>query len=427
MGTRISKTAYLKEVGRTRPRRMKWWKDARFGMFIHWGPYAMIGRNEWAMNIEAWPREEYEALAGKWKPKPGFADEWAKLAKKAGMKYMVLTTRHLDGFCLWDSDVTDYCAGKMGPRRDLVAEYVRACRKNGLRVGFYFSTVDWHFRPSAQQCITNPEAARKSIDYAKGLLSELLANYGEVDILWYDAGWPFPNPDKIGVEVNSLVRRLQPEIVINNRGMLEEDFSTPEGSVHAVKSEGRGWEACMTFNHTSWGYMPSAACDSHSTRDIIKMLYTCAVDDGNLLLNIGPAPDGSVPKEAVEPLTNVGKWLRKNRDVIFDGLERVNLRAPSISACIMLSRKGKRTLQMWVKNWPGRRMILGGFKTTLRSASFAATGKPIAFEQTKRRIVLGGLPKSDPDKSAGITLITLEFASRPAITENSAWFLRVDV
>ena len=225
---------YFAEVARTRKRRMKWWRDARFGMFVHWGPYALIGRNEWVWDIECVPRAEYEALADKWKPKPRAPREWAGLAKKAGMKYVVLTTKHLDGFCLWDSRMTDFNAAKRGPGRDLVREYVDACHEFGLRVGFYFSLVDWHYPITTDRAVKDIRARRKMAEYAQGCLRELMTNYGTVDILWYDTGWPLPDAQKRSLKINKMVRKLQPGIIINDRAMLPEDFSTWAGCVFPV-------------------------------------------------------------------------------------------------------------------------------------------------------------------------------------------------
>jgi len=176
---------------------------------------------------------------------------------------------------------------------------------------------------------------------------------------------------------------------------------------------GRGWEACMTFNHASWGYMPSAAVDAHRPRDILSMLHTCAAGQGNLLLNIGPAPDGSVPADAVAPLETVGRWLAINGKAVYGKNDRCSVRMATV--CGNFSQRGN-VLYFWCRFWPGTEISLGGFKTKLKRASFLASGKPIKFEQQGARIILKGLPRISPDKLAGITLIKLEFASRPKQT-----------
>ena len=399
---------YTTEVDRTRPKRMKWWHDARYGMFVHWGTYSVLGRNEWAQGFEAIPADEYDKLADQWTPRRNAPRAWARLARDAGMKYMVLTTKHHEGFCLWDTQQTDYNAVKRGPGRDLVAEYVDACREFGLKVGFYYSLMDWR-HPDGAHSAYDPEARRRFLDFTHGCVRELMSNYGKIDILWYDIPRPFVHPEGWeSLALNQMARHLQPHILINDRSQLDEDFSTPEGRVTA-EGEGRGWEACMTFNHTSWGYMPSAAVESYSARGIIKMLNTACQGSGNLLLNIGPAPDGSVPPEAVEPLETVGKWLRQNGEAVYGKLDRSPGQA---SACGGFSRRGKK-LYFWCRCWPGEELGLGGFKTRLKSARFLNSGTRIRFEQKGYRILLKGLPARSPDRLAGVAIIELNFAASP--------------
>ena len=403
-----SRKRYEADLARSRPERMRWWCEARYGMFVHWGLYCLIGRNEWVQAIECIPKREYETLADRFSPKPGAARAWARLARDAGMKYMVMTTKHHEGFCLWDTAQTTYNSVQRACGRDLVAEYVDACREFGLRIGFYYSLMDWH-HPDGARCAHDPAARRRFLDFTRGCVRELVTNYGKVDILWYDVARPFESHEGWdSVSMNQMVRSLQPHILINNRSRLDEDFSTPEGQVRAA-SAGRGWEACMTFDHTSWGYMPSAAQDSHSARDILKMLNTAAGGQGNLLLNIGPTPDGDVPEAALEPLKTVGRWLTKNGDAVYGQVDR----APSgASACGGMSQKGNK-VYLWTRCWPGREMGLGGFRTKLRSARFLVGHKPIAFEQQGHRILLKNLPPRSPDKIAGVTVIELTFASAP--------------
>ena len=170
-------------------RRMRWWHEAKFGMFIHFGLYSQHARHEWAMETEAISFGEYTPLSKVFNPAPGFARGWARLAKAAGMKYMVMTTKHHEGFCNFDSKLTDYCASKQGPKRDLVREYVEAARAEGLRVGFYYSLMDWH-HPDGARCATDEEARKRFVAYTHGLIREILTNYGKIDILWYDVSWP---------------------------------------------------------------------------------------------------------------------------------------------------------------------------------------------------------------------------------------------
>jgi alpha-L-fucosidase len=391
-----------------REQRMKWWRGARFGMFVHWGLYSQLGRHEWVMYREKIPVKEYESLAQTWKVKDRPAREWAKLAKKAGMKYMVMTTKHHEGFCLWDTKQTDYNAVKRTPGRDLVREYVEACREFGLKIGFYYSLMDWH-HPDGTKCIKSEAARRRFVDFTHGCVRELCSNYGKIDILWYDVASPLPKPEQWeSRKMNAMVRRLQPDIIINNRSLLEEDFGTPEERINAA-DEGRDWEACMTFNG-SWGYMP-CAIDWRSVREVIMMLCTVTGYGGNLLLNIGPAPDGSVPDEAIERLTTVGKWTKRYGDAMYGKADRIDLRF-DFQSTGFFTMKGK-TAYFWCNKWPGDELTLGGQLPKVLSVKYLHTGKNIAFIQERKRLILKNLPKTNPDKIARITVFQIELSSKP--------------
>lgn len=399
---------YNAATAATRPQRIRWWNEARFGMFVHWGLYSLLGCHEWVQAMECIPMEEYEKLARRFKPRPNAAREWVRLAKAAGMTYVVMTTKHHEGFCLWDTEQTAFNSVKTACGRDLVAEFVDACRAGGLKVGFYYSLMDWH-HPDGARAAYDPEARLRFLEFTRGCVRELMTNYGKIDILWYDVPRPFTSHEGWeSLAMNQMVRALQPHILINNRSRLDEDFSTPEGWVQ-VAEEGRGWEACLTFNHASWGWMPSAAIDAHSARDILKMLNTACGGSGNLLLNIGPAPDGSVPPESVSPLTTVGKWLQRYGEAVYGVLDRAPRRA---TVCGDFSRRGN-VLYFWCRYWPGGDIGLGGFQTPLKSARFLHSGTPITFEQKGHRIVLQRPPARYRDRLADMTVIVLEFESEP--------------
>src|SRR6201994_2538080 len=252
----------------TRAQRMQWWHAAKFGMFIHFGVYSTIARHEWVMEEEAWPIAPYTQHASTFKPAAGSPRAWAKLAKQAGMKYMVLTTKHHEGFCNFDTKLTDYNAVKQGPGRDIVREYVEAARAEGLRVGFYYSLMDWH-HPDGAACKTDEAARRRFVDYTHGLIRELLTNYGKIDVLWYDVAWPLDAKGWESERMNEMVFQLQPEIIVNNRNKLEGDFATPEQRIVA-ETNGRAWESCMTLND-SWGYQ-RADDNWKSSRTVIRNL-----------------------------------------------------------------------------------------------------------------------------------------------------------
>src|SRR5579859_4944422 len=192
--------------------RIQWWREARYGMFIHWGLYSLLCRDAWAMGDEDIPLAEYEELAKRFQPRPNAAREWAKLARASGMKYMVMTTKHHEGFCLFDSQWTDYCAPRQGPGRDLVREYVEAARAEGMRVGFYYSLMDWH-HPDGARCATDEQARRRFVDYIHTQIRELMTNYGKVDVLWYDVAWPLDAAGWESDKMNQMVFSLQPDII----------------------------------------------------------------------------------------------------------------------------------------------------------------------------------------------------------------------
>lgn len=383
-------------------RRIAWWRQARFGMFIHWGLYSVLGRHEWVMENEGIPIPEYEQLAGQFKPKPHAARDWARLAKQAGMKYMVMTSKHHEGFANFSSKLTDYCAPKKGPGRDLAAEFVEAARGEGLRCGFYYSLMDWH-HPDGALCATDEQARRRFVDYIHGQIRELLTNYGKIDILWYDVPWPLDATGWESEKMNNMVFQLQPDIIVNNRNKLPGDFSTPEQRI--VAEADKDWESCMTMND-SWGYQK--ADDNWKTpKTIVRNLITCARGGGNYLLNIGPKPDGSIPEESVRILTSVGKWVDQNQSTIF-GAERCNV---ARSSYCNFSRKGN-TLFIHVYDWPGDTVAIGGLKTRVKSARLLVSGREVKVEQDELRARFTGLPAAAPDALA--TVIAAECDSEPA-------------
>ena len=401
-----------------RDRRLQWFRAARFGMFIHWGLYAQLGRHEWVMNRERIPVAEYEKLAATWKPRPHAARHWAKLAREAGMRYMVMTTKHHEGFCLFDSKLTDYNAAKCGPGRDLVAEYVEAARAEGLRVGFYYSMMDWH-HPDGARCKTDEAARRRFVDYIHGQVCELCTNYGKLDIMWYDVSWPLDVNGWESAKMNAMVRSLQPDIIINDRSQLPEDFGTPEQHITPEKG-GRAWEACMTFND-SWGYTPIDTTYK-SAWQVVQMLRTVAAGGGNLLLNIGPAPDGSVPEPCERALLETGQWLNQYGPAIYQATDPMQQEWGTLGA---FTRKGD-ILYYHCNRWPGSSLAIGGLACTVKKAQFMG-GPDITFTQVKDRLLLTGLPAVAPN--ALDTVIVLQVEGEPkqilgcghVLLENDPW------
>ncbi len=382
-----------------RANRLEWFRAARFGMFIHWGLYSQLGRHEWVMNRERIPIAEYEKLAKSWKPKPNAAREWAKLAKKAGMRYMVMTTKHHEGFCLFDSKLTDYTAVKLGPKRDLVAEYVEAARAEGLKVGFYYSMMDWH-HPDGAACKTDENARKRFIDYIHGQVRELCTIYGPINIMWYDVSWPLNAIEWESARLNAMVRELQPGIIINDRSQLPEDFGTPEGHITPEK-DGRAWESCMTFND-SWGYTPIDT-NYKTAWQVVSMLRTVAAGSGNLLLNIGPTPEGDVPPICKRELLKVGKWLDQNGAAVYDATDPMHQEWMITGA---FTRKDN-TVYYHVNRWPGTQLGIGGIQNKVLSARLL-NGAKVKCTQVEDRLILKGLPAEAPDKLATVIAIEVD-------------------
>jgi alpha-L-fucosidase len=388
-----------------RARRMKWWHEAKFGMFIHWGLYSMLGRHEWVMELEGIPASEYEALAKQFKPKPTPARDWARLARRAGMKYMVMTTKHHEGFCLFDTKTTNYCAPKQAAGRDLVKEYVEAVRAEGLGVGLYYSLMDWH-HPDGARCKTDEAARKRFVEYVHTQIRELLSNYGKIDILWYDVPWPLDVKGWESVAMNQMVFQLQPDIIVNNRNdpqKLMGDFSTPEQKIEAAEG-GKAWEACMTMND-SWGYHKNDDAWK-SPKQVIRNLITCAHDGGNYLINIGPKGDGSIPEESIGILSQVGAWMDKNGQSLYGA----DLCHPRRCRFGSFSRKGN-TLYLHIHAWPGETVAIAGLMNKVKSASLLATGQKVAFQQDEYRVRFTGLPAKAPDNL--ITTIAIECDGEP--------------
>lgn len=413
----LSKAEYESQIAASRDKRMEWWREARFGMFVHLGLFTVLQRHEWAMAMENFTPEEYETLADSFQPEEGAPRAWAKLASEAGMKYMVLTTRHHEGFSLWDSKVNPFNSVNYGPHRDIVKEFVEACREYGLRIGFYSSMMDWR-HPDGGIAAYDSAARKRFTDYIYALNEELLTQYGKIDILWYDVPSPMEHQEGWNsLELNQKLRALQPDIIINNRCWLDEDFGTPEERITAGEKD---WESCMTFNGLSWGYIDSDQVKpySYNAQGILKMLSRVTNGGGNLLLNIGPAPDGSVPHEAYEPLHTVGNWLRVNGEAVYGKVTRSGGRSSGSFLCSCSYKNNIAYYWLWI--WPNNgELRIGGYFSKLKSARIVSTGREIAFEQDEAKIILKGLTEADRDPHANVGIIAFEFEEAPRIMSAS--------
>ena len=306
------------------PEKLAWWQDAKFGMFIHWGLYAIVGKGEWSMHNEKIPKDEYAKLADEFSPQGFDADAWMSLAEAAGCRYAVMVTRHHDGFALWDSESSHggFTSAKTAAKRDFVREYTDACRRHGLAVGLYYSPMDWRF-PG----YFDPHGQRESAEAMKrqcyGQLEELVRDFGKVDIMWYDGGWLAHTGSDADaawlwepVKLNSMVKKYQPDIVINPRSGYNGDFKTEEGghpSIGAIRPY--PWEKCMTVVNGAWGYTPYAKARPYV--DVLRIMIDTFTRGGNVLLNVGPDPDGVIPDDQAECFRRIGEWMAKYGESVY--------------------------------------------------------------------------------------------------------------
>jgi alpha-L-fucosidase len=415
--------------------RMQWWRDARFGLFIHWGLYAIpagewkgkTNYGEWIRHSAQIPIDVYDKFVGQFNPVKFHADEWVSLAKDAGMKYIVITSKHHDGFCLFDSKDTDFDVMSTPFKRDILKELSEACRKQGIRLCFYHSIMDWHhpdYLPR-RDWEKDRSAAGAAFDryvlYMKNQLKDLLTNYGPLGVLWFDGEWESTWNEKYGRDLYQYVRSFQPDIIINNRvgasrsGMegfsqgkeSAGDFGTPEQQIPATGLPGVDWETCMTMND-NWGY------NSHdknwkSAKDLIRMLADIASKGGNYLLNIGPTSEGMFPPESVERLREIGQWMKTNSESItttqaspFKKLEWGRSTQKAIS--------GGTRLYLHVFNWPADgKLIVPGIFNKAKLAYLVADSKKAALKVSRKEdsLVLE-VPKQAPDPVDSVVILDVE-------------------
>lgn len=355
-----------------RDQRMEWWRDARFGLFIHWGLYSVPagewkeGRNhaEWIRTTAQIPLQTYDQFVEEFNPTKFDADAWAQMAKNAGMKYVVITSKHHDGFCLWPSEYTDFDIESTPFKRDIMGELKQACDKHGLVFCMYHSIMDWKHpdylprRKWEKDRPTNGADYGRYVIYMKAQLKELVERY-DPGVLWFDGEWENTWTHELGMELDDYVRSLKPNIIINNRvdkgrqgmqgltkaGNYRGDFGTPEQEIPATGLPGMDWESCMTMNR-HWGYNRFDK-DYKSSTDLVRKLIDIASKGGNFLLNVGPTATGEFPPESVERLAEIGEWMDENGEAIY-GTSASPCEAPAWGR---ITRKGDQ-LYLLVFDWP---------------------------------------------------------------------------
>ena len=404
------------ETKEERDARMKWWREAKFGMFIHWGVYAVPagthngkqvpGIGEWIMNNAKIPIAEYKPYAKQFNPVKYNPDDWVRLAKEAGMKYMVITSKHHDGFALFDSKASDWNIVKATPYgKDLLKPLAEACRKYGMKLGFYYSqNLDW-CHPGGGSGAWDPAHAGSAEDYVNNIVipqvREILSNYGDVAVLWWDIPGGVITKERADKIIPLL--KLQTGIIHNNRlgGGYKGDTETPEQHIPATGYKDRDWETCMTMNDT-WGFK-SYDQNWKSTQKLLQNLVDIVSKGGNYLLNVGPTAEGLIPEPSIERLREVGAWMKQNGEAIY-GTQASPFKRLSWGRCTQKAGK----LYLHVFNWPvDGKLVVPGLRNAVESATLLATGDKLATESVPAGVSIA-VPAAAPDPICSVVVLSIK-------------------
>jgi alpha-L-fucosidase len=412
--------------------RIAWWRDAKFGLFMHWGVYSIPGRGEWVQWNEQMPVNEYAKLAGQFNPDKFDPDAWATIAEAAGMKYTVLTSRHHDGFALFDDPGSSFTAMKSAAHRDFVADYAKAVRKAGLHVGLYYSPLDWRFPGFFFPDLYQANAVEMREQYHRQL-NELASHYGKIDILWFDGGgadwlgfggvefkggWRARPKDQRYTgsfswqddQAVGNLRMLQPSIITNDRTDAPADFRSREGDGAMGDFDNQHpWELCTTLTTGAWGYQPNAKIKS--LNDVIRLLVGAVGRDGNMLLNVGPRPDGQIEPEQAKRLREVGDWLKRYGQSIYS-----TRGGPYLPGDFGVSTYHDRTIYLHVLNPTGKTLSLPALPAMILSCS-SLTGGNAACKQDNNSVEITLNGNTDVvDTIVAITLASPAAEIKPIAT-----------
>jgi alpha-L-fucosidase len=396
-----STNSVIQETPAQHDARMSWWRNARFGMFIHWGLYSIpagewngkTNYGEWFLEETHMPVSQYEKFADQFNPTKFDALAWVRAAKAAGMKYIVITSKHHDGFGMFRSDVSDWSIRRTPFQRDPLAELAAACKAEGITFCLYHSIMDWHHpdwgvrRPwNDVAAASGPPDMDRYVVYMKAELKELLTRYGPIGLLWFDGQWEKPWTAERGVDLYNYVRSLQPNIIVNNRvgkpansaggGMAKTgevgDYGTPEQTIPPTGfGPGVDWESCMTMND-HWGYNKSDQ-NWKSSETLVRNLIDCASKGGNYLLNVGPTSEGLIPAPSLERLKEIGDWMRVNSDAIYGTSASPFSRPLPWGRCTSKTAGGVTTLYLHVFDWPANgQLLVPGLRSKIQKAYLLA-------------------------------------------------------
>jgi alpha-L-fucosidase len=432
--------AQAAESAAERDQRMAWFREARFGLFIHWGVYSVpagewngnTNYGEWFLEETKMPVSQYEKFASQFNPVKFDANKWVRRAKDAGMKYIVITSKHHDGFGMFRSSLTDWCIKSTPFQRDPLKELAEACREQGIKFCLYHSIMDWHHpdwgtRRAWNDKASGPPDMDRFDTYLKGQLKELLTGYGPIGILWFDGQWEKPWTAERGVDLYNYVRSLQPNIIINNRvgkpvdsasgvGFAERgkigDYGTPEQEIPATGfGPGVDWESCMTMNN-HWGYNKDDQ-NWKSATTLIRNLIDCASKGGNYLLNVGPTSEGLFPEASVERLAEIGQWMKANGEAIY-GTHASPFDKFFWGRCTQKEiEEGQTRLYLHVFDWPADgKLVLPGLANKPVKAFLLDGGQPLEVAAADNQVAIA-LPEKAPDSHASV--VALDIKGKPEV------------